>query len=65
METPYLLLKIYIFLSSIALFFNSRCTCIAWIPNGDGSFVVSHADGNMYVYEKASFRLYFEMNMNK
>ncbi|KAG6427414.1 hypothetical protein SASPL_111659 [Salvia splendens] len=25
-----------------------RCTCIAWIPNGDGSFVVSHADGNMY-----------------
>ncbi|KAL8484119.1 hypothetical protein ACS0TY_026713 [Phlomoides rotata] len=31
---------------------NSRCTCIAWIPNGDGSFVVSHADGNMYVYEK-------------
>ncbi|XP_047959795.1 dystrophia myotonica WD repeat-containing protein-like [Salvia hispanica] len=31
---------------------NSRCTCIAWIPNSDGSFVVSHADGNMYVYEK-------------
>ncbi|KAH6762366.1 Transducin/WD40 repeat-like superfamily protein [Perilla frutescens var. hirtella] len=31
---------------------NSRCTCVAWIPNGDGSFVVSHSDGNMYVYEK-------------
>ncbi|KAI3473260.1 hypothetical protein Pfo_030552 [Paulownia fortunei] len=31
---------------------NSRCTCIAWIPNGDGSFVVAHADGNMYIYEK-------------
>ncbi|KAI3474656.1 hypothetical protein Pfo_029841 [Paulownia fortunei] len=31
-----------------------RCTCIAWIPNGDGSFVVAHADGNMYIYEKAS-----------
>ncbi|XP_011077351.1 dystrophia myotonica WD repeat-containing protein [Sesamum indicum] len=31
---------------------NSRCTCIAWIPNGDGSFIVAHADGNMYVYEK-------------
>ncbi|XP_041998494.1 dystrophia myotonica WD repeat-containing protein-like isoform X2 [Salvia splendens] len=31
---------------------NSRCTCIAWIPNGDGSFVVSHADGNMFAYEK-------------
>ncbi|KAG0470945.1 hypothetical protein HPP92_015491 [Vanilla planifolia] len=31
---------------------NSRCTCVAWIPNTDGSFVVSHADGNLYVYEK-------------
>ncbi|KAK4419186.1 WD repeat-containing protein 20 [Sesamum alatum] len=31
---------------------NSRCTCVAWIPNGDGSFVVAHADGNMYIYEK-------------
>ncbi|KAL3642565.1 hypothetical protein CASFOL_013380 [Castilleja foliolosa] len=31
---------------------NSRCACVAWIPNGDGSFVVAHADGNMYVYEK-------------
>ncbi|KAL3825915.1 hypothetical protein ACJIZ3_021944 [Penstemon smallii] len=31
---------------------NSRCTCVAWIPNGDGSFVVTHTDGNMYVYEK-------------
>ncbi|KAL3029396.1 hypothetical protein AAZX31_03G161200 [Glycine max] len=32
--------------------FNSRCTCIAWVPGGDGSFVVSHTDGNLYVYEK-------------
>ncbi|GER28700.1 transducin/WD40 repeat-like superfamily protein [Striga asiatica] len=29
-----------------------RCTGIAWIPNGDGSFVAAHADGNIYVYEK-------------
>lgn len=31
---------------------NSRCTSIAWVPKGDGAFVVAHADGNMYVYEK-------------
>ncbi|XP_052172536.1 uncharacterized protein LOC127788387 isoform X3 [Diospyros lotus] len=31
---------------------NSRCTSIAWVPNGDGAFVVAHADGNFYVYEK-------------
>ncbi|XP_076947033.1 uncharacterized protein LOC143618837 [Bidens hawaiensis] len=31
---------------------NSRCTSIAWVPNGYGTFVVAHADGNMYVYEK-------------
>ncbi|XWS66899.1 hypothetical protein CRYUN_Cryun05aG0240500 [Craigia yunnanensis] len=31
---------------------NSRCTSIAWIPGGDGAFVVAHADGNMYVYDK-------------
>ncbi|KAG2406049.1 uncharacterized protein HKW66_Vig0053040 [Vigna angularis] len=31
---------------------NSRCTCIAWVPGGDGAFVVSHSDGNLYVYEK-------------
>ncbi|CAN8284939.1 unnamed protein product [Cochlearia groenlandica] len=31
---------------------NSRCTSIAWVPKGDGSFVVAHADGNLYVYEK-------------
>lgn len=34
--------------------FNSRCTSIAWVPGGDGSFVAAHADGNLYVYEKAS-----------
>uniref|UniRef100_A0A7C9DZ31 Uncharacterized protein n=1 Tax=Opuntia streptacantha TaxID=393608 RepID=A0A7C9DZ31_OPUST len=31
---------------------NSRCTSIAWVPKGDGAFVVAHADGNLYVYEK-------------
>ncbi|CAL5334776.1 unnamed protein product [Camellia sinensis] len=31
---------------------NSRCTSIAWVPNGDGAFVVAHADGNLFVYEK-------------
>ncbi|KAG7569478.1 WD40-repeat-containing domain [Arabidopsis thaliana x Arabidopsis arenosa] len=31
---------------------NSRCTSIAWVPGGDGSFVAAHADGNLYVYEK-------------
>ncbi|XVF76465.1 hypothetical protein PTKIN_Ptkin13bG0268500 [Pterospermum kingtungense] len=31
---------------------NSRCTSIAWIPGSDGAFMVAHADGNMYVYEK-------------
>ncbi|XP_042462005.1 probable catabolite repression protein creC [Zingiber officinale] len=31
---------------------NSKCTCIAWVPEGDGTFVVGHADGNVYVYEK-------------
>ncbi|KAF4403467.1 hypothetical protein G4B88_008113 [Cannabis sativa] len=33
---------------------SSRCTSIAWVPGGDGAFVVAHADGNLYVYEKAS-----------
>ncbi|XP_074268867.1 putative catabolite repression protein creC [Silene latifolia] len=32
---------------------NSRCTSLAWVPKGDGTFVVAHADGNMYVYEKS------------
>ncbi|XP_057984142.1 uncharacterized protein LOC131168601 [Malania oleifera] len=32
---------------------NSRCTSIAWVPKGDGAFVVAHADGNFYVYEKS------------
>ncbi|XVE61724.1 hypothetical protein DITRI_Ditri06bG0062700 [Diplodiscus trichospermus] len=31
---------------------SSRCTSIAWVPGVDGAFVVAHADGNMYVYEK-------------
>ncbi|CAK7343014.1 unnamed protein product [Dovyalis caffra] len=29
-----------------------RCMSIAWVPGGDGAFVVAHADGNLYVYEK-------------
>ncbi|KAL3531927.1 hypothetical protein ACH5RR_005448 [Cinchona calisaya] len=32
---------------------NTRCASIAWVPNGDGTFVVAHADGNLYVYEKS------------
>ncbi|KAI5665307.1 hypothetical protein M9H77_24630 [Catharanthus roseus] len=32
---------------------SSRCTSVAWVPNGDGNFVVGHADGNLYVYEKS------------
>ncbi|XP_042476568.1 WD repeat-containing protein 20 homolog [Macadamia integrifolia] len=32
---------------------SSRCTSIAWVPDGDGAFVVAHADGNLYVYEKS------------
>ncbi|KAB2622321.1 WD repeat-containing protein 20-like [Pyrus ussuriensis x Pyrus communis] len=32
---------------------NSRCTSIAWVPGGDGAFVVAYADGNLYVYEKS------------
>ncbi|MCL7046974.1 hypothetical protein MKW94_001382 [Papaver nudicaule] len=31
---------------------NSRCTSMAWVPEVDGTFVVAHADGNLYVYEK-------------
>lgn len=31
----------------------SRCTSIAWVPKGDGAFVIAHADGNFYVYEKS------------
>lgn len=38
---------------------NSRCTSIAWVPGGDGAFVVAHADGNLYVYEKASLNGFF------
>ncbi|KAJ3671681.1 hypothetical protein LUZ60_007760 [Juncus effusus] len=31
---------------------NSRCTCVAWVPDSDGTFIVGHADGNLYIYEK-------------
>nr|KJB36616.1 hypothetical protein B456_006G167400 [Gossypium raimondii] len=46
---------------------NSRCTSIAWVPGADGTFVVAHADGNMYVYEKASsnnFKAFFHLGSN-
>ncbi|CAD5195883.1 unnamed protein product [Musa acuminata subsp. malaccensis] len=33
--------------------FYSRCTCVAWVPEREGTFVVGHADGNIYVYEKS------------
>ncbi|THU45759.1 hypothetical protein C4D60_Mb02t21370 [Musa balbisiana] len=32
--------------------FCSKCTCIAWVPESEGTFVVGHADGNIYIYEK-------------
>ncbi|THU55672.1 hypothetical protein C4D60_Mb11t09030 [Musa balbisiana] len=33
--------------------FYSRCICVAWVPEHEGTFVVGHADGNIYVYEKS------------
>ncbi|RWW04286.1 hypothetical protein GW17_00032499, partial [Ensete ventricosum] len=33
--------------------FYSRCTCVAWVTEREGTFVVGHADGNIYVYEKS------------
>lgn len=36
--------------------FYSRCTCVAWVPEREGTFVVGHADGNIYVYEKVNYR---------
>lgn len=41
---------------------SSRCTCIAWVPGGDGAFIVAHADGNLYIYEKASLDLKRDAN---
>ncbi|KAI4987828.1 hypothetical protein ZWY2020_028586 [Hordeum vulgare] len=32
---------------------SSRCTSIAWVPECEGIFVVSHSDGNLYVYDKS------------
>nr|CAD1842012.1 unnamed protein product [Ananas comosus var. bracteatus] len=32
---------------------NSKCTCLAWAPKGNGAFVVGHTDGNLYIYEKS------------
>ncbi|KAG5582578.1 hypothetical protein H5410_053205 [Solanum commersonii] len=37
-----------------------RCTSITWVPNSDGAFVVAHADGNFYVYDKASVETNWE-----
>lgn len=31
---------------------GSRCTAVTWVPQGDGHFVVAHADGNLYLYDK-------------
>ncbi|CAM0950169.1 unnamed protein product [Alopecurus aequalis] len=31
---------------------SSRCTSVAWVPEHEGIFVVSHSDGNLYVYDK-------------
>ncbi|KAK7851637.1 putative catabolite repression protein crec [Quercus suber] len=36
------------------MLYIGRCTSVAWVPKADGAFVVAHADGNLYVYEKAS-----------
>ena len=30
----------------------SRCTNVLWYPKEDGTFVSTHADGSMYVYDK-------------
>uniref|UniRef100_A0A0E0J7D5 Uncharacterized protein n=1 Tax=Oryza nivara TaxID=4536 RepID=A0A0E0J7D5_ORYNI len=32
--------------------FFFRCTSVAWVPEREGIFVVSHSDGNLYVYDK-------------
>ncbi|KAF0895774.1 hypothetical protein E2562_016509 [Oryza meyeriana var. granulata] len=32
---------------------NSRCTGVAWVPGHERFFVVSNADGNLYVYDKS------------
>uniref|UniRef100_A0A0D9XPM1 Uncharacterized protein n=1 Tax=Leersia perrieri TaxID=77586 RepID=A0A0D9XPM1_9ORYZ len=31
----------------------NRCTGVAWVPGHEGFFVVSNADGNLYVYDKS------------
>lgn len=43
--------------------FCSRCTCVAWVPEGDGAFVVGHADGNLYVYEKVGLEVIIQFNL--
>ncbi|KAM0824372.1 hypothetical protein ACQ4PT_070245 [Festuca glaucescens] len=32
---------------------SSRCMSVAWVPEHEGIFVVSHSDGNLYVYDKS------------
>ncbi|KAM1040356.1 hypothetical protein FF1_029603 [Malus domestica] len=32
---------------------KSRCTSVAWVPKGNGTFVAAHADGNLYSKESA------------
>lgn len=43
--------------------FCSRCTFVSWVPEGDGTFVVGHADGNLYVYEKVDPGLNIQFNL--
>ncbi|GAB2257739.1 hypothetical protein Droror1_Dr00013899 [Drosera rotundifolia] len=33
-------------------YIESRCCNVAWAPKSHGTFVVSHRDGNLYVYDK-------------
>ncbi|KAL5204425.1 hypothetical protein ABZP36_009296 [Zizania latifolia] len=43
----------YLMLSFFISLYCSRCTGVAWIPGNEGYFVVSNADGNLYVYDKS------------
>jgi hypothetical protein len=36
---------------------------VAWDPQGDGLFVVAHADGNIYVYDKVNYPLAIMWNV--
>ncbi|KAF8397669.1 hypothetical protein HHK36_016590 [Tetracentron sinense] len=56
----------YLNSSSVFLTYNFfRCTSIAWAPEGDGSFVVAHADGNLYVARTVLVILYSPLSRIK